>query len=301
MTDKLKIWCYNDAHNWGIMLAQAAAARGHDAHLFEDPRTVDHGHALVHMHFHPQVREMNKRVMQLISMNPEVRLVPSYRSSVLYDDKAEQARQFARWMPRTHIFWSPKSAREWMDRCAYPFVSKSREGAGAHDVRLIETKEQASEEVRYVFSHLGIKCRFGAIQRGYVLWQDFVPGNVGDVRVVRLGSKYMIVRRTGGKNSTKAISSGVRMTHVTGELDKATEEVFRQAQFFFEHEDIRWGAVDLIWSADSARWLVLELTVGWNMNGLYDCEFYDDSGCPTGVRGEKVWDVVVSEMEQGKL
>src|SRR4051812_13639792 len=99
-----KIWALNDVHNWGVMLLRAAQQRGYDAHLFEDAREPDEGVAFIHIHHHPSVRGVHKRLAQVLATNPNVQLVPSYRSTVLYDDKLEQLRSFAKYMPRTHVF-----------------------------------------------------------------------------------------------------------------------------------------------------------------------------------------------------
>ena len=135
--------------------------------MFDEPRQPDNGYAFMHMHYHPQVRALHKRIMQVMAMNPKLVLVPDYRMSVLYDDKAEQARQFSKWLPRTHIFWTPNGARNYLEHSAkFPFVSKAQEGSSSANVRFIETIDQAKLEVRQAFSDIGIKLKYGQAQHG---------------------------------------------------------------------------------------------------------------------------------------
>jgi hypothetical protein len=305
MSSKVKIWCYDDAHNWGSQLAQAAALRGHDAHMFDDPRTPDEGYAFMHMHYHPQVRERHKRYMQVMAMNPRLTLVPSYRMSVMYDDKAEQARQLSKWLPRTQIFWTPNGARNWLEKMGtYPFVSKTNEGAASNNVRLINTIDDAKTEVRFAFSDIGIKCKYGQIQRGYLLWQEFIPENTGDLRVVAIGSKRIMLKRV--NRGDKAVSDGAgRVTPITG----LTEEYLSALEFahsFFVGEGIKWGGVDLIYNKAKQKWVALETTVGWTMHAYHDCAFFkfDPSAgawMNEGRTGADAWNVLLDEIEQGKM
>ena len=295
MAEKLKVWAYNDVHNWGSRLAQAAASRGHDAHLFEDPRQPDQGFAFMHMHYHPQVRELHKRCMAVMAVNPAITLVPSYRMSVLYDDKAEQARQLSRWMPRTHIFWTPNGARNWLEKAGkYPFVSKAKEGS---NVRLVETADAANQEVRMTFSDIGLKLRYGMVQRGYLLWQDFVESQC-DYRILAIGSKRLMVKRDNKRPVTKESSRTI--TPVTDLTDKETELALAHADQFFDAEGIRWGAVDVMYDKVAGMFRVIETTVCWKMH-LYEGARFITSGRMTDRTGADIWNVIVDEMEQGSF
>lgn len=292
-----KLWCYQDAHHWGEGLYLLATKRGHDAHLFEDSRKPDSGFVFMHMHHHPQVRLLHKRTMAIMAVNPELTLIPDYRASVLYDDKLEQARQLSRWMPRTRVFYSPSPARAHLMKCEFPFISKTSEGASSHNVRFIETQDQAKNEIRLAFSDIGIKSHYGQQQRGYLLWQDFVAGNAGDVRVIAIGSKRLILRRGNRPDRPMASGSG-RLDPVRGALDRDTELCLTAADNFFAAENMKWCGIDLV-KDTQGKWYVLESTVGWTMHGYYECEFYDADHKPAGIMGDKVWDVLLDEIEAG--
>lgn len=299
MAEKLKVWAYNDVHNWGSMLAQAAATRGHDAHLFDEPRQPDHGYVFMHMHYHPQVRLFHKRMMQVMAMNPNLKLVPSYRMSVLYDDKSEQARQFSRYMPRTHLLWTPNGAKNFLEYdkgLSFPFISKASEGSSSANVRLVETVEAARQEVRMAFSDIGLKCRHGMTQRGYLLWQQFIP-NAGDIRVLAVGRKRLMVKRE--SRGDKAVTNGTGKIVPILELTKEYGEALQFANVFFDLEDIKWGGVDLVFDKENSRWLVLEATVSWKMHQYFDSRFFDAEGKPVDLLGSQIWNVLMDEIEQG--
>lgn len=303
-----KIWCYEDAHNWGKLLAHVAEARGHEAILFDDPRKPDHGYVFMHMHHHPQVRLLHKRCMAIMAMSPDLVLIPDYRSSVLYDDKLEQARQLSRWMPRTRVFYTPGAARKFLEHASLPFISKSLDGASSHNVRLISTLDDAKNEIKQSFSDLGIKCRYGQQQRGYLLWQDFIPGNSGDIRIIAIGTKRLVLRRGNRPDRPMASGSG-DLTPIVSLEDIDVMSAMQTADEFFREERMNWCGIDLVKDA-KRKWYVLETTVGWTLHGYYECAFFDTARqfSPKFYspqhdakmrKGDKVWDVLIDEIEAG--
>lgn len=289
----MKIWCYEDAHNWGAMLHKQALERGHDARLFENPRVPDSGYVFMHMHHHPQVRTLHKRCMQMMAMNPHLILIPNYRSSFLYDDKLEQARQFARWMPRTHVFYTPGAARRFLDTLpTIPFMSKSSEGASSHNVRFVTSLEQARLEIKYAFSDIGIKGRYNQTQRGYLLWQEFVEGNDSDIRVLAIGNQRLILKRMNRDDRPMASGSG-NIVPVTA-LDEETASALEAANEFFVAESMPWCGIDLVRNQVTKQWRILEATVSWTMHGYYECQFVG-----TQLMGSDVWHVLLDEIENG--
>lgn len=291
----MRVWCFNDAHNWGLQLAKKAQDLGHDAHLFDDPSEPDIGYVFFHMHHHPQTRLFHKRSMAVMALNPQLILVPDYRSSTLYDDKLEQARQFSRWTPRTRIFYAPGRARSFVDRSpAYPFISKSSEGSAGRNVRLIRNTDDARFEIKSAFSDLGIRTQYEPKQIGYLLWQDYIAERVGDIRVVAIGTRRLVIKR-GHRDPGQPADKIVAATELTHEMESA----LAYANEFFAAEGIKWGAVDLMYSKTDVRWFLLDLTVGWNMPAYYDGTFFTAEGKPTGQTGLDVWEVLLGEMGTG--
>lgn len=304
----MKLWAYEDVHYWGPGLVEAAGKRGYDARLFDEPRAADEGIVFWHMHHHPNVRQVHKRAMALMTMNPRLLLIPDYRSSILFDDKLEQARQLARWTPRTNVFYTPKAAREWLENAEYPFMSKSAEGASSHNVRLVENYKAAHEEIKYAFSDRGIRCRYALAQRGYLLWQQFIPDNAYDLRVIAVGNKRLVLRRFNREGVPMASGSG--KLEPIKVLDAEAASALAWSNSFFTHERMPWCGIDLVSSPNRfdetcKQWHVLECTVSWTMTGYNDCSFFNhdaregDKGI--GRTGAQVWEVLLDELEAGRM
>jgi len=298
----MKIWCFDDAHFWGKNLFDAAKVRGHEVTMFDDARKPDIGHVFMHMHHHPMVRTFHKRSMATLALNPNLALIPDYRSSVLYDDKLEQARQLSKWLPRTRVFYSKAPAWSWLENEAkFPFISKSSEGSSSNNVRMINTLDDAREEIRLAFSSFGIKCHYGLIQRGYLLWQDFVPDNAYDVRIVAIGNKRMMMVRDNREDRPMASGSG--RIHPIRSLNDANPEVMNalaKAEVFFRAERFKWCGIDMVFDKANGKWLIIEVTVGWTMHSYNECEFIENFK-PTGRKGSDVWNVLLDEMEKGSF
>lgn len=286
-----KLWCFNDAHNWGHSLAVEATKRGHDVALFDNPREPDAGVVFFHMHHHPQVRMLHKRMMAIMAMNPALTLIPDYRMSQLFDDKLEQARQFAKWMPRTHVFYTPGAAKRFVSaNNAYPIVSKASEGAAAYNTRLLKSVDEALFEIRQAFSDIGIKCKYGQTQRGYLLWQDYV-GPQMDTRVIAIGAQRMMMRR----DATPDDKGALRLKPVL-EVDPDAADALNFAEYFLSQENIKWGSVDLIKDSrtNPIEFRVLEVTASWTMHNYYDCVFLG-----TERKGDQVWSMILDQIEAG--
>lgn len=288
----MNLWCFDDAHHWGQLLRAAAVRRGHEVSMFDEPRVPDSGYVFMHMSHHQQVRMFHKRAMAIMAMNPNLTLIPSYRASDLYDDKLEQARQLSRWMPRTHVFYTPGSARRYLSLVKFPFVSKSSEGSSGHNVRVIRTMEEAREEIRLAFSDIGVRGKHGMIQRGYLLWQDHVEGPVHDLRVVAVGRQRMILQRRFREGDP---TSGRSVPVTRNAIDNDMRAGLELADEFLRTEDIRWCAVDLV--SDGANWYVIECSAGWTMNSFYECDFVGPAGETR--KGIDVWEVLLDEIEAG--
>lgn len=294
----MRLWCFNDAHFWGRDLALEAKAQKHDARLFEDGREPDMGYAFMHLHHHPQTRARDKGINQQLALNPDIVAVPEYRSARLYDDKLEQAAELSKWMPRTRAFFSPRPVRQFLETSPdFPIISKTREGASSHNVRLLRTMDEANQEIRLAFSDLGIDCRYGHKQHGYLLWQKFCAGNKGDIRIIAIGDLRLVLKRNNRKDRPFASGSGSN-TPVTV-LDKSTMDAFTKADDFFVSENFKWCGIDLVYDYDDKRWVILETTVGWTLRGYDECQFIDRNGKPTGKTGRDIWKVFIKQLEQG--
>lgn len=148
----------------------------------------------------------------------------------------------------THIFYRKDEAVEWARNTVFPKVFKLRGGAGSTNVKLVKNKDEAIKLIQKAFTsgflnknpisrfkerlwilkrdknfnavkkvatglaRLVLKMeneRFSAKQIGYIYFQDFVPDNDSDTRLVVVGNKCFGLTRYTRKNDFRASGSGL--------------------------------------------------------------------------------------------
>jgi len=149
----------------------------------------------------------------------------------------------------SYIFYDKKQALEWINNVTYPKVFKLRGGAGSANVMLVKTKKQAEGLINSAFGKgfplvnhsYGIKETFRKLrlnpdiktiiltlkvmvrfvipkqntyhllpdQKGYVYFQEFIPENEFDDRIVIIGNRAIAIRRHNRKNDFRASGSGI--------------------------------------------------------------------------------------------
>jgi glutathione synthase/RimK-type ligase-like ATP-grasp enzyme len=146
----------------------------------------------------------------------------------------------------THVFFDAKTAIEWIERTKFPKVFKLRRGAGSSNVGLVRDASEAKALVRTafgrgfqpvpsVFTDVGVKFRqhrkradiIATVKRlprlmlgnraaqqsitrekGYVCFQDFLPGNAFDTRITVIGKRAFGFTRNVRPNDFRASGSG---------------------------------------------------------------------------------------------
>ena len=146
----------------------------------------------------------------------------------------------------TYIFYDLKDALRWIDRAAFPKVFKLRKGAGSSNVKLVYNTTEARALAKRAFStgfspvsHYGQDAvkRYRAAkrrgdllnvvkriphvlatiqynrrmignERGYVYFQDFIPGNDFDTRVNIIGDRAFAFTRNVRPGDFRASGSG---------------------------------------------------------------------------------------------
>lgn len=148
----------------------------------------------------------------------------------------------------TYVFYTKRDAISWVNNTTYPKVWKLRGGAGSSNVKLIHTKDEARKIVNKAFTSgfrysnsisrlkeriwifnrdknlLAIKKlitgiarlfikkeveKFSQRQIGYVYFQDFIPGNNSDTRLVVVNNRCMGMTRYIRENDFRASGSGL--------------------------------------------------------------------------------------------
>ncbi len=177
-----------------------------------------------------------------------IRVFPDFNTGWHFDDKVGQKYLLeainAPMIP-AYVFYDKTSALKWVDETSYPKVFKLRGGAGAANVSLVKNKREAVKKINKAFGKgysqfnrvtylkerfnkmligkdnlLGVMksiarlvipteyAKMGGREKGYVYFQEFVPHNNFDLRVIVIGEKAFAVKRMVRENDFRASGSG---------------------------------------------------------------------------------------------
>lgn len=206
------------------------------------------------------------------------------------------------------IFCDKKEAFEWAVNTNHPKIFKLKGGAGAANVKLIRTEHEAKrlihrafgrgfpqfdkvaafkERIRNFkegkenfigllkgFARLFITTEFAKLQppeKGYTYFQDFVPNNDSDIRVVVIGGeKAAAEKRFVRENDFRASGSG------QFSYDGIDEEVIKLAFKVAQKLQLQSVAFDFIYS-ESKQPLVVEVCYGFGTDGISNVPGYWDN------------------------
>lgn len=262
----MRLFAYDDIQKWGQWLCESVREEGESASVFRRADKVpDLEGTVVYMPLthHPRYRLKCKHVAEEIAKKKNVLMIPRIHECRLYDNKILQSKLFQDWMPRTYFITSKSEAQTILQFLSYPFISKATQGAASSNVRLIEDEEQAHREIQSAFSFSGIRCHFNLRQRGYLLWQEFIPGNDFDWRVAVLGKSKRYCKPLKRHNRPGTVfASG---SHIFEEVMTLTPEVVDVMNYslrFAEAFDLTHTALDLV-RDKTGRLLLLENTTIW--------------------------------------
>ncbi len=209
-----------------------------------------------------------------------------------------------------HVFYSKKEALAWLHTTTFPKVFKLRGGAGSVNVSLVKTKRDAKALIKKAFgkgfSHINrfsrLKDRFWVFKRdrdkkavkgifsgaarifiptevekfshrekGYIYFQDFIPKNEYDTRLVVIGNRCFGVRRYCRDGDFRASGSGVKAYDPKLFSSQCIKIAFEVA----EKLNAQSVAFDFIWDHDVPK--IVEISYCFVMGSFYDdCPGYWD-------------------------
>jgi glutathione synthase/RimK-type ligase-like ATP-grasp enzyme len=236
---------------------------------------------------------------------------PDHNTSWHFDDKVGQKyllEAIGAPLPASYVFYTRKEAREWIDSAVFPKVFKLRNGAGSDNVLKVSTRKSARRLVNKAFGRgfrqydamanlreryrkyrngkttlhdvirgvirLGYTTEYARVtgnERGYVYFQDFIPGNDSDIRVVVVGNKAFAIKRMVRANDFRASGSG----SILYEKEHFRDDVIRLAFDISEKLNTQCMAYDFVFSDGDP--LVVEISYGFAMHGYDDCAGYWES------------------------
>lgn len=211
---------------------------------------------------------------------------------------------------KSYVFYSRQEASDWLDQTTLPKVFKLRGGAASVNVSLVKTKKKAIQLINKAFgkgfSHIdrlsrlkdrhrvlkrdrdltatrgvisGIARiffptqveRFSHNQRGYIYFQDFIPQNEYDTRLIVIGDRCFGLRRYCRKGDFRASGSGI--TSFEPELiDKKSIQIA-----FDTAKKIKAQSVAFDFVLDNHKPKIIEISYCFPMGPNDDCKGFWDS------------------------
>ena len=284
-----ELWAHDDQSKWGLMFQLASGRAGLKCHLFKNPNEVpDDAVAFVRLNQMGDLRNEGKGIVAALSARG-IPSLPNAFESDLYDDKAAQMSVLKKWLPPTSLIQDSNEALKKVHEMRYPFMSKSKDGASSASVRFIQTPEQATQEIKAVFSR-GIQSVYNRRQKGYLIWQDFIPGNECDYRVIITGDRLFGLKRYIREDRPMASGSGNNEPIFSLDDPKAIL-AFQTAIEISSVIQTEWMAYDFVFDGD--RCYVLEMSSAWMAGPYHLCQMFDFDLKPTMERGGHMFDKAV--------
>ncbi len=238
------------------------------------------------------------------------KVFPNYATAWHFDDKLGQKyllEAIGAPLTPTWVFYDKYKAIEWANQVDFPKVFKLRGGAGSQNVSLVRSKKQAKRLINKAFgrgfsSYNAIgsmkerwrKYRLGktkfvdlikgvirffvpppyAANRGreknYIYFQEYIPGNAFDIRIIVIGNKAFAIKRMVRRNDFRASGSGM----VLYEKEHFSDETVRLSFQMAGRLQSQCAAFDFIYS--DTKIYVVEVSYGF-IKEVYDpCAGYWD-------------------------
>lgn len=240
-----------------------------------------------------------------------IKVFPDFHTNWHFDDKVGQKyllEAIGAPLVPTHVFYDKKEALQWAETTTFPKVFKLRGGAGSKNVKLVRTRAKAIKMIRKAFGRgfsnydkwgsikeryrkwrLGKTTAFDLLKGfvrlvvpplftkvlgrevGYIYFQDFIPNNESDTRIIVIDNKAFALKRFIRKNDFRASGSGL-FAYAREEFD---ERCVRIAFELSEKLKAQSVAYDFVFD-ESNNPLLLEISYGF-VKEVYDpCTGYWD-------------------------
>jgi glutathione synthase/RimK-type ligase-like ATP-grasp enzyme len=176
------------------------------------------------------------------------KVFPDFKTCWHFDDKVGQKyllESIGAPLVPSYVFYTKKEAMQWIDATIFPKVFKLRGGAGSANVQLVRTATKAHKLVNKAFGkgfsqfdrigyfkdrlnkyHNGFDKLIGVVkglgrlfiitefakfhsrEKGYIYFQDFIPNNQFDIRIIVIAGKAFAIKRMVRKGDFRASGSG---------------------------------------------------------------------------------------------
>ena len=239
-----------------------------------------------------------------------IKVFPDFNTMWHFDDKVGQKYLLeaikAPLVP-TWVFFDRNEALGWARDAGYPKVFKLRSGAGSQNVKLVRSFHEAkrliekafrrgfsqynpSENLRERWRLYNLQkttlrevlegivrliipppfARQGNRERGYAYFQEFIPGNDHDIRVVVIGKRAFAIKRLVRSGDFRASGSGDIL------YDKNLFDENTIALSFSLAQKLKSQCVAFDFIHEKALPLLVEISYGFSPDGYDPCPGYWD-------------------------
>ena len=216
----------------------------------------------------------------------------------VYEDKSEQFRRWAKWMPPTWRFTALGEAVDFLKEAPFPLVSKADVGASSVNVRILQNSDEAEKHLRELWGP-GITVSHGAggnapdsVQKGYALLQKFIPHKI-TWRVNAIGDARAIFMRYCYPDKAVAQTGNVEPAM---KLNDQTRSLLDYANRVFADIGSKWCALDILQDRDGS-WKTLETSLAWPWPSPGTCNDAPIFG--SSRRWIQIWEVMFEQIEAG--
>ena len=260
-------------------------------------------------HKSPKASKFAKQLLFSVQISGKS-VFPDFNTMWHFDDKVAQKYLLevlgAPLVP-SYVFYSKKEALDWAGETNYPKVFKLRTGAGSDNVKMVKSQNEAKYVINKAFGkgfkqyeawgslkeryrkyksgktdiwdvfkgiirfvHTTEYSRVTGKEIGYVYFQDFIPDNDHDIRVIVIGDKAFAIKRMVRKNDFRASGSGF----ILYEKEHFKDETIRKAFEISEKLQVQCMAYDFVFLNEKP--LIVEISYGFAQEGYDACTGYWD-------------------------
>lgn len=241
-----------------------------------------------------------------------IKVFPDFRTGWHFDDKVAQKYLLeaieAPLVP-SYVFYDKKQALAWAKNASYPKVFKLKGGAGATNVKLVKNYAQAIKMIDKAFgsgfsqfdrlnnfkerfnkfkngkdTFIGVLKGFARIfiipefakkqpaERGYIYFQEFIPKNTSDTRVIVIDDKAFAIKRKVRENDFRASGSG----EIDYNFQNIDEKCLKIAFEVHKKLESQCTAFDFIFDKNQNP-LIVEISYGFSVDAYDNCIGYWDN------------------------
>ena len=258
-------------------------------------------------HKSPKASKFARQLLYAVQASGKA-VFPDYNTVWHFDDKVGQKyllEAIGAPLAPAYVFYTREEAVRWVKNASFPKVFKLRNGAGSDNVRKVNTQKEALKLVKRAFGkgfsqysawsnlreryrkyalgktalwnvikgivRLGYTTEYARVtgnEKGYIYFQDFIPNNDFDIRVIVIGDQAFAIKRMVRENDFRASGSG----SIRYEKENFTEETIRLAFTISERLNAQCMAYDFVF--DGSEPLVVEISYGFALQGYDECTGY---------------------------